>query len=268
MSALLIPDFMFDAFSDVDPEFLKKQKITTLLCDIDNTLSPYEDAVPSEAVRGWVRELQAAGISLALISNNTPKRVETYNAPLGLVAYADAKKPSKQRYLDAMAKLGVDRKSCAVLGDQLLTDAWSAKRLGIDILSVAAHDARTPLENLVGTCDFVICDVPCTGLGVMAKKPEIRFHAPELYKELAPLGGEILRASAKYLKTGGRLLYSTCTLTKAENEDNFYGFLAENPSFAPLDFAVGAVKSENGCVTLLPDGKRDGFFIGLTQKVR
>ena len=144
----------------------------------------------------------------------------------------------------------------------------SAERLGIDILSVAAHDARTPLEKLVGRCDFVICDVPCTGLGVMAKKPEIRFHDPELYKELAPLGGEILRASAKYLKNGGRLLYSTCTLTQAENEDNFYGFLAENPSFAPLDFAVGEVKSENGCVTLLPDGNRDGFFIGLMQKVR
>ena len=144
----------------------------------------------------------------------------------------------------------------------------SAKRLGVGILSVAAHDARTPLDTLVGKCDFVICDVPCTGLGVMAKKPEIRFHDPELYKELAPLGGEILRASAKYLKNGGKLLYSTCTLTKAENEDNFYGFLAENPSFAPLDFAVGEVKSESGCVTLLPDGKRDGFFIGLMQNVR
>ena len=144
MSALLIPDFMFDAFSDVDPEFLKKQKITALLCDIDNTLSPYEDAVPSEAVRGWVREMQTAGISLALISNNTPERVETYNAPLGLVAYADAKKPSKKRYLDAMAALGVDRKSCAVLGDQLLTDAWSAKRLGIfSVIVKPIRDKKT-----------------------------------------------------------------------------------------------------------------------------
>ena len=144
MSALLIPDFMFDAFSDVDPEFLKKQKITALLCDIDNTLSPYEDAVPSDAVRGWVREMQAAGISLALISNNTPERVETYNAPLGLVAYADAKKPSKKRYLDAIERLGVDRKSCAVLGDQLLTDAWSAKRLGIpSVIVKPIRDKKT-----------------------------------------------------------------------------------------------------------------------------
>ena len=136
MSALLIPDFMFDAFSDVDPEFLKKQKITTLLCDIDNTLSPYEDAVPSEEIRAWVQSLREAGIAVALISNNTPARVETYNAPLGLVAYADAKKPSIARYTDALRALGVSRSACAVLGDQLLTDCLSARRLGVPCIIV------------------------------------------------------------------------------------------------------------------------------------
>lgn len=142
----------------------------------------------------------------------------------------------------------------------------SAARLGVDILDTEARDARTPREDLLGKCDFVLCDVPCTGLGVMAKKPEIRFHDPDLYKTLAPLGGEILRASARYLRRGGRLLYSTCTLTRAENEDNYLGFLAENPAFAPLDFTVGAVASRGGYVTLLPDGRRDGFFIGMLQK--
>ena len=142
----------------------------------------------------------------------------------------------------------------------------SAARLGIDIIDTEARDARTPREDLLGKCDFVICDVPCTGLGVMAKKPEIRFHDPALYKTLAPLGGEILRQSARYLRPGGRLLYSTCTLTKAENEDNFLAFLGENPAFRPLDFTVGGVASRGGCVTLLPNGRRDGFFIGLMQR--
>ncbi len=142
----------------------------------------------------------------------------------------------------------------------------SAARLGIDIIDTEARDARTPREDLLGKCDFVLCDVPCTGLGVMAKKPEIRFHDPDLYKTLAPLGGEILRASARYLRRGGRLLYSTCTLTQAENEDNYLRFLAENPAFAPLDFTVGSVTSRGGYVTLLPNGRRDGFFIGMLQK--
>lgn len=142
----------------------------------------------------------------------------------------------------------------------------SAKRLGISIVKTEARDARCPREDLLGQCDFVICDVPCTGLGVMAKKPEIRFHNPTLYRTLAPLGSEILHASARYLKHGGRLLYSTCTLTRAENEENFFGFLGETPAFSPLDFKVGSLESKNGCITLLPDGQRDGFFIGLMQK--
>ena len=100
----LTPDFMFARAADITPEFLHKNRIRALLCDIDNTLSPYEDAVPNEEIRAWVQSLREAGIAVALISNNTPARVETYNAPLGLVAYADAKKPSTARYLDALRR--------------------------------------------------------------------------------------------------------------------------------------------------------------------
>ena len=144
---------------------------------------------------------------------------------------------------------------------------WSgAKRLGIDIITAAARDSSTPCADLKGKCDFVICDVPCTGLGVMAKKPEIRFHDPCAWQTLAPLGYDILCASAEYLKKGGRLLYSTCTLTKAENEENFYRFLDTHGDFHCTDFSLGDVQSTRGCVTLLPDGERDGFFIGLLTK--
>lgn len=141
-----------------------------------------------------------------------------------------------------------------------------AKRLGIDIIKASARDSRQADEKLIGKCDFVICDVPCTGLGVMAKKPEIRYHDAALYKELEPLGYDILCASAKYLKKGARMLYSTCTLTKAENENNFYRFLDENKDFEYTDFSLGEVKSERGCATLLPNGEHDGFFIALLTK--
>ena len=132
----LTPDFMFARTADITPAFLKNNSIAALLCDIDNTLSPYEDAVPNEEIRAWVQSLREAGIAVALISNNTPARVETYNAPLGLVAYADAKKPSTARYLDAARALGVDVRTCAVLGDQLLTDCLSARRLGVPCIIV------------------------------------------------------------------------------------------------------------------------------------
>lgn len=146
----------------------------------------------------------------------------------------------------------------------LITD--SAKRLGITCIVASARDSRVPDEALVGKCDFVICDVPCSGLGVMAKKPEIRYHDANSYAELAPLGYDILTASAKYLKKGGRMLYSTCTLTREENEDNFYRFLDSNPDFEYTDFSLGDIKSERGCATLLPNGERDGFFIGILER--
>lgn len=141
-----------------------------------------------------------------------------------------------------------------------------AARLGLDILSAEARDSRTAKEMLKSKCDFVICDVPCSGLGVMAKKPEIRYHDADAWQTLAPLGYEILCASAEYVKSGGRLLYSTCTLTKAENEENFYRFLDTHRDFQYADFSLGDVQSTRGCVTLLPNGERDGFFIGLLTK--
>ncbi len=141
-----------------------------------------------------------------------------------------------------------------------------ADRLGMDIIRTAARDSRTAAENLVGTCDFVICDVPCSGLGVMAKKPEIRYHDADAWKELASLGYEILCASATYLKSGGRLLYSTCTLTKAENEENFSRFLREHPEYTFADFTLGDLHSKNGYLTLYPNAEHDGFFISLLKK--
>ena len=136
MPKTLVPDFVFEKFSDVTVDFLKEQNIRALLCDVDNTLSPYEDAVPNETVRAWIAAMQANGIAIALVSNNHADRVETYNRDLGLVAFADAGKPSRKMYYRAADALGVAIHDCAVLGDQLLTDCWSARRLGIRAIIV------------------------------------------------------------------------------------------------------------------------------------
>lgn len=136
MAKTLVPDFVFEKFSDVTVDFLKEQGIRALLCDVDNTLSPYEDAEPNETVRAWMQTMQENGIALALVSNNHAPRVETYNKNLGLVAFADAGKPSRKMYYRAAEQLGVAIGDCAVLGDQLLTDCWSARRLGIRAIIV------------------------------------------------------------------------------------------------------------------------------------
>jgi len=138
----------------------------------------------------------------------------------------------------------------------------SAERLGIDIIKTGERDARKPDESLLGTADRVLCDVPCSGLGVMAKKPEIRYKDLSEFKRLPEIQYEILKSSARYVKVGGVLVYSTCTVLPEENRQNVTKFVSENPDFELTDFCVGKKESVGGMMSLAPDTDgTDGFFI-------
>ena len=142
-----------------------------------------------------------------------------------------------------------------------------AKRLGFDIINVAMRDASSPDESLFGTADKVICDVPCSGLGVLGKKPDLRYKDEAALRELPPLQLKILTESAKYLKADGELLYSTCTINPDENENVVKAFIEDNPSFELVDFKVGGLSSEGGMLTLLPHvHKTDGFFMAKLKR--
>ncbi len=141
------------------------------------------------------------------------------------------------------------------------------ERLGLRGISVATRDARDPDAALLGTADKVICDVPCSGLGVLAKKPDLRYRDIDGIDELAALGLDILEASARYLKVGGILAFSTCTLEKAENSGTVSSFLAAHTEFSALDFEVGGLRSCGGELTLYPHvHKTDGFYIALLKR--
>ena len=144
-----------------------------------------------------------------------------------------------------------------------------AERLGFDI-KVSARDAREPSEDLFGTADRVICDVPCSGLGVLGKKPDIRYRERGTDKELPKLQYSILLSSAKYLKVGGVMLYSTCTLMKEENEEVIERFISESDgAFTLVDFECGTLRSEGGMLTMLPHiHNPDGFFMAKLQRVK
>ena len=149
-----------------------------------------------------------------------------------------------------------------------------AQRLGLSIVTASERDARQPDPELLGRCDRVLCDVPCSGLGVIAKKPEIRHKDLTESARLPAIQAAILEASAGYLKPGGVLVYSTCTILPAENGDVVTAFLAAHPEFEPFDFTFPAkdetvcdIVSEGGMVTLLPDANRtDGFFIARLRR--
>ena len=135
-----------------------------------------------------------------------------------------------------------------------------AQRLGITNISVSSRDARTNDETLVGKADAVICDVPCSGLGVIAKKPDIRYKPVSESERLPGIQKDILSSASKYLKKGGVLIYSTCTLNKRENEDIVNAFLEENDAFSlSNDIIIG---EKRGMATIFPqEYSTDGFFI-------
>lgn len=141
--------------------------------------------------------------------------------------------------------------SCDVQEKKLLRISDGAARLGLDCIETRRMDARRPAEELIGVADVVIADAPCSGLGVIAKKPEIRFKSESDLEALPGIQLDILRGLAECVKPGGTLLYSTCTLRKCENEDVIAAFLSENSGFEVQEMR-----------TLWPDiDDSDGFFV-------
>ncbi len=132
-----------------------------------------------------------------------------------------------------------------------------AKNLGITVIRTEERDARKPKEELIGKADRVLCDAPCSGLGVIAKKPDIRYKNLDDVKRLPEIQYGILCGAAQYVRPGGVLVYSTCTVNRAENEEVVEKFLAEHPEFTLED--DGSLPG--GMRTFLPhrDGC-DGFF--------
>ena len=110
------------------------------------------------------------------------------------------------------------------------------ERTGVSIVSAAVRDAAVPHEEDIGAYDRVLADVPCSGLGDLSHKPEIRFHVtPQMLDEIVTLQETILKESARCLKPGGILVYSTCTLNRKENEGQVRKFLAADADFELLE---------------------------------
>ncbi len=136
----------------------------------------------------------------------------------------------------------------------------TAQRLGHKNVNVVLADASVLDESCLETADFVLCDVPCSGLGIMGKKPDIKYKRYNS-EEFTSLQADILQNGADYLKNGGRLVYSTCTVDRRENERLVDRFLANNPSFS-YDKDVFS----DGYKTYLPEPGSEGFFIAVLKK--
>ena len=136
MKFSFVPDFRFLTFDEASADFLFENGVKGIILDIDNTLEPYENALPGEHVIAWLASLSVRGISAAIVSNNNRERVEKFNENLKLPAYAKAKKPFKKNLLAAMADMGTTPENTVLMGDQVFTDVWAAHNAGIKAILV------------------------------------------------------------------------------------------------------------------------------------
>ena len=146
-------------------------------------------------------------------------------------------------------------------------------RHGLTCVAVRQRDAsQPPLEEDVGAYDRVVCDVPCSGLGVIRRKPEIRYKNPDDFTDLPALQLQILEQAAKMVKKGGILQYSTCTLRPEENEAVVTAFMAQNPDFVPRTLPLPTLFEQSGLaptyqITLFPHlHGSDGFYMAAFTK--
>lgn len=143
------------------------------------------------------------------------------------------------------------------------------ERSGLPNISAVCMDASVPDPASAGSADIVIADLPCSGLGVLGRKTDLKYKAsPEGIQSLVELQRKILSCAKEYVRPGGVLIYSTCTVDPAENMDNVHWFLGQYPEFS-LDDISGRLcpelrdsVTEKGCIQLLPGvHQSDGFFI-------
>lgn len=270
------------------------QKMAERICQADNADTPVSVRVntlrttPEQAAQ----ELEAAGLTVAphrafaeilLCSGGdvaalpafAAGRVTVQDAASALAA-AVADPHSGDRVLDCCAAPGgksfamAERMrgegqvlSCDIYAHKLERIRAGADRMGLSNVQTVLQDAAASRAEWVQQADVVLCDVPCSGLGIIRKKPEIRYKNPAELENLPALQAKILRNCAQYVRPGGTLVYSTCTILQRENEDVVRAFLAEHTDFAaaPWSHPVCGVR-EDGMVTLLPPlHDTDGFFI-------
>ena len=148
------------------------------------------------------------------------------------------------------------------------------ERTGLSNVEAVQQDALIFDETSVGKADIVLADLPCSGLGVLAKKTDLKYKATkEGADSLAKLQREMLKNVQAYVKDKGKLVYSTCTINPAENMDNVHWFLNQYPEFELIDIHGSLCEElqkdvkENGCIQLLPGvHQSDGFFLACMKK--
>lgn len=149
----------------------------------------------------------------------------------------------------------------------------TAKRLGIQIIQTKVKDATLKEEN-IEKFDKILLDVPCLGIGVIRRKPDIKWkHKETDIDEITKIQKMILQNCSEYLKEGGELVYSTCSILQEENENIIYNFLEKNKNFIIVPIQIdnknefSKYREKEGYIKIYPNKETDGFFICKLKKI-
>ena len=150
MALLPVPAYVADSIYDIAPQALRSAGVRLVLCDLDNTLTPYEESLPSPALQAWKKELEAAGILLYVVSNSRKsRRCPDFCKALGVPYVRHAGKPSRRGFRQALQDTGLSAQQAVMVGDQIFTDVWGANRAGIrSILVKPLAWGKNPLRRV------------------------------------------------------------------------------------------------------------------------
>lgn len=232
-------------------EILHNENIETKPLEFENALEVIGgiDITGSNAFRNGLFHVQDIASQTA-VNILAPKNGELV---LDICAAPGGKTFTMAQFMNNTGKIT----ACDLYPKRLELINKGAKRLGIDIINAVQNDA-TVINDGFGKFDAVLCDVPCSGFGVIRRKPEIKYKNFDEYSDITQIQCKILENAGQYLKDDGRILYSTCTLRKCENDDVIQCFLDKHPHYE--------LKYQH---TFMPhiDGS-DGFYCALLKKSR
>lgn len=231
---------------------------------IDN---PFNISKNKHFIDGEFTIQDASSALVAQVMNPLPGStvIDLCSAPGGKAVHIAQKMDNRGRLISR----DIDEHKLALIDE-------NSKRMDTDIIETEIYDALDLDNSLISSADYVLVDAPCSGLGLIRRKPEIKINKKkEDIKSLSSLQYKILDNAKRYLKAGGILVYSTCTLGKDENLDIINRFLKENPEFSKvsikdeIDNDKDLDTLDEGYIELYPNiHHTDGFFIAKMQKQR
>ncbi len=267
-----IRDYGIDASKQILAEFLKPSPIyinvNTTKITVDGLIERFSD----EDIQCEKTDIDAAlkiSGNINIDGSKAYKQGLFYVQDISSQTAVNILNPKQnERLLDMCAAPGGKSFASAILmqnkGELISTDIYEkrvglikkgAEKLGLNIIKPIVANA-TEYDGTFGKFDAVLCDVPCSGLGIIMRKPDIKYKEVSSFVELEQIQLSILKNAVNYLKDGGRILYSTCTIRRAENEEIVNRFLKENSEYR-VEYMH----------TFLPHiDSTDGFFVALIKK--